>query len=60
MRLSKTLAYLLRHGAEKEGLPMRRDGYVKVHDLVRSDFRPEPIMFLTLSSFSWLTILSET
>lgn len=34
VRYSKTIAYLLRHGAEKEGLPMRRDGYVKVHDLV--------------------------
>jgi len=35
VQLSKTLSYLLRHGAEKEGLPIRSDGYVKVEDLVR-------------------------
>lgn len=60
VRLSKTLAYLLRHGAEKEGLPMRRDGYVKVHDLVRPDVRRMPILSLTSSSSSWLTILCAT
>lgn len=34
VRLSKTLSWLLRHGAKGEGLPMREDGYVKVTDLV--------------------------
>lgn len=34
VRYSKTLAYLLRHGAEKQGLPMRQDGYVRVVDIV--------------------------
>jgi 2'-phosphotransferase len=34
VRYSKTLAYLLRHGAEKQGLPMRKDGYVRVIDIV--------------------------
>ena len=33
-RLSKTLSYVLRHGAEKEGLPIRPDGFVLVNDLV--------------------------
>ena len=33
-RLSKTLSYVLRHGAEKEGLPIRPDGFVPVNDLV--------------------------
>lgn len=33
-RYSKTLAYLLRHGAEKERLPMRSDGYVRVLDIL--------------------------
>ncbi|CED84169.1 RNA:NAD 2'-phosphotransferase TPT1 [Phaffia rhodozyma] len=32
-RLSKTLAYLLRHGAEKEGLGIRPDGYLPVNEL---------------------------
>ncbi|KAG6916190.1 hypothetical protein DXG01_008072 [Tephrocybe rancida] len=34
VRLSKTLSWLLRHGAKSEGLPMRPDGYVKVTDLL--------------------------
>jgi len=34
VRLSKTVSWLLRHAAEKEGLVMRKDGYVKVDDLV--------------------------
>lgn len=34
VRLSKTFSWLLRHGAQGEGLPMRKDGYVKVTDLV--------------------------
>lgn len=34
VRLSKTVSWLLRHGAASEGLPMRPDGYVKVTDLV--------------------------
>lgn len=33
-RLSKTLSYVLRHGAEKEGIPIRPDGFVLVNDLV--------------------------
>ena len=35
IRTSKTLSWLLRHGAQSEGLKMRTDGYVKVDDLVR-------------------------
>jgi RNA:NAD 2'-phosphotransferase (TPT1/KptA family) len=34
VKTSKTVSYLLRHGAKKEGLSMRLDGYVKVEDLV--------------------------
>ncbi|KAF8074672.1 KptA family-domain-containing protein [Lyophyllum atratum] len=34
VRLSKTLSWLLRHGAKGEGLPMRPDGYVNVTDLL--------------------------
>ncbi|EDR05123.1 uncharacterized protein LACBIDRAFT_153942, partial [Laccaria bicolor S238N-H82] len=36
VRVSKTLSYLLRHGAQGEGLPMRKDGYVKVADLLQN------------------------
>ncbi|KAJ3745795.1 KptA family-domain-containing protein [Lentinula detonsa] len=36
VRLSKTLSWLLRHGAQSEGLPMRPDGYVKVADLLEN------------------------
>ncbi|KAG7093477.1 hypothetical protein E1B28_007152 [Marasmius oreades] len=34
VRISKTLSWLLRHGAQSEGLAMRADGYVKVTDLL--------------------------
>ena len=34
VRISKTLSWLLRHGANQEGLAMRLDGYVRVEDLV--------------------------
>ena len=33
--LSKKLSYVLRHGAEKSGVPMQSNGYVKLDDLVR-------------------------
>jgi len=33
---SKTLAYILRHGAEKESLHIRTDGYIKLDDVVSS------------------------
>ncbi|KAJ4470152.1 KptA family-domain-containing protein [Lentinula aciculospora] len=36
IRLSKTLSWLLRHGAQSEGLAMRADGYVKVADLLEN------------------------
>ncbi|CAG8467860.1 595_t:CDS:2 [Ambispora gerdemannii] len=35
VRLSKTLSYILRHGAAKEGLQLRSDGYVKVDELLK-------------------------
>jgi 2'-phosphotransferase len=38
VRLSKTLSWILRHGAKSEGLYMRPDGYMRVNDLVRLDF----------------------
>lgn len=34
VRYSKTLSYILRHGAIKEGLEMRKDGFIKVDNLV--------------------------
>jgi len=34
VRISKTLSYILRHGAAKESLQMRSDGYIKVDDLL--------------------------
>lgn len=36
VRLSKTLSWVLRHGAKTEGLHMRKDGYVRVNELVRA------------------------
>ena len=34
VRLSKTLSWMLRHGAAQEGLQMRSDGYARVQELV--------------------------
>ncbi|KAJ1991914.1 tRNA 2'-phosphotransferase [Dimargaris cristalligena] len=34
-RISKCLSFLLRHGAEKEGLSLRSDGYIAVDQLLR-------------------------
>jgi 2'-phosphotransferase len=34
VRLSKSLSYILRHGALKEGLKIRPDGFVRVDDIV--------------------------
>ncbi|KAF5353157.1 hypothetical protein D9758_008714 [Tetrapyrgos nigripes] len=36
VKLSKTLSWLLRHGAKNEGLPMRPDGFVRVDDLLEN------------------------
>ncbi|KAI0085740.1 KptA family-domain-containing protein [Irpex rosettiformis] len=35
LRLSKTVTWVLRHGAASEGLTMRTDGYVRVDDLLK-------------------------
>jgi len=34
IRISKSLSWLLRHGAEKAGLDIRQDGYAKVSDVL--------------------------
>ncbi|KAJ7069702.1 KptA family-domain-containing protein [Mycena amicta] len=34
VKMSKTLSWILRHGAQSEGLAMRSDGFVKVADLL--------------------------
>lgn len=34
VRLSKTLSWILRHGAASEGLPIREDGFIRVDDIV--------------------------
>jgi hypothetical protein len=38
VKMSKTLSWILRHGAAFEGLEMREDGFVYVSDLVRVFF----------------------
>jgi RNA:NAD 2'-phosphotransferase (TPT1/KptA family) len=43
-RLSKTLSYVLRHGAEKEGIPIRPDGFALVDDLVGQSLAFTPHM----------------
>lgn len=40
VELSKTLSYILRHGAQREGLAIRSDGYMKLDDLVSDPKAP--------------------
>ena len=40
VRLSKSLSWLLRHGANKSGLQMRPDGYARVSDVVSKSEYP--------------------
>ncbi|CAH7675248.1 phosphotransferase KptA/Tpt1 [Phakopsora pachyrhizi] len=35
VRLSKTLSYILRHGAEKEYLKLRADGFIRLEDVLQ-------------------------
>lgn len=34
VKLSKSLSYILRHGAQKEKIPIRPDGYMCLRDLM--------------------------
>ncbi|KAJ3565219.1 hypothetical protein NP233_g7769 [Leucocoprinus birnbaumii] len=36
VRISKTLSWILRHGAASEGIAMRPDGFVKVDDILKN------------------------
>lgn len=55
VELSKTLSYILRHGAQREGLSIRSDGYVKLDDLVSAILRPS-IYISPLGAQSLLTL----
>ena len=59
VRISKTLSWLLRHGAQGEGLKIRTDGYVKVDDLVTLGLYPsssqtiallKPVVFIIIAT----------
>lgn len=52
--LSKKLSWLLRHGASKEGIPMRADGYINVEELLqhpnyRRDFNMDILHHIVVS-----------
>jgi RNA:NAD 2'-phosphotransferase (TPT1/KptA family) len=36
VRASKAMSYILRHGAEKEGIKMGTDGYILLADLLKT------------------------
>jgi len=42
VQVSKKLSWLLRHGADKEGLKLGPGGYVNVADVVSPNFHPLP------------------
>jgi len=56
VRMSKTIAWLLRHQAENEGLMMRSDGTVKVADIVSLICESTSWSPLLLFSFSFSTL----
>jgi hypothetical protein len=58
IRISKSLSWLLRHGAEKAGLDIRQDGYAKVSDVVSLQHLQWRSVELTLSG-SFPTPCSE-
>ena len=37
MTISKAMSFVLRHGAEREGLKLDKDGYANVAELVRQE-----------------------
>lgn len=57
VRLSKTLSWLLRHGAQSQGLPMREDGYVRVEDLVGVMWLCSILLILISSTFQSQTAI---
>lgn len=52
-KISKALSYILRHGAESEGLKLRGDGYANVAELVSSSVNPIEIVSLMEESNRW-------
>ena len=56
VRISKTLSYILRHGAKKEGLKLRPDGYVKVSDIVRRFLLPIEMFGLSMCMVLYVTV----
>jgi hypothetical protein len=51
VRVSKTLSWLLRHGAQSEGFAMRSDGFVRVADIVSKSSLNDQNCFRVVSSF---------
>lgn len=49
VQVSKKISWLLRHGAEKEGLKLGPGGYVNVKDVVCIAFRSATSFITTLS-----------
>lgn len=55
--VSKAMSFVLRHGAEKEGIKLNKQGYANVADLVNP---PLSLSFSTvLSTQPYLTIFSD-
>ncbi|TPX66382.1 hypothetical protein SpCBS45565_g04519 [Spizellomyces sp. 'palustris'] len=50
VRISKAMSYVLRHGAAKDGIPIRADGYVLVDDLVNDIFVTPSLRALATST----------
>ncbi|KAI8330344.1 phosphotransferase KptA/Tpt1 [Chlamydoabsidia padenii] len=55
VRISKTISYILRHGAVKEKLTIRRDGFIKVSDLLT---RPK-LKGVTMGQLAYIVSNSE-
>lgn len=49
VRISKTLSWILRHGAKEVGLAMRPDGYAEVTDLVSVISRERHYLLMVVS-----------
>jgi len=57
--VSKAMSFVLRHGAEKEGIKLNKQGYANVADLVNPPLSLSSPFSTALSTQPYLTIFSD-
>ena len=58
MKASKALSWLLRHGAEKEGLVIHSGGWIKLDDILRKpNFKKVNILIISIYFYIIIIII---